>query len=264
MKLNLVIFSKNRALQLDCLIRSIKDNFYIPCDSISVLYKSDNNYFNEGYLKLKKQNDLNWVAQQNFREDLLNIVNQYPADSFTMFLVDDNVIFKPFNGDILSHYTEEIGFISTRVDIKYKSPLPSFAYTTKYLLWDWSVGVAPWNYPFSLDGNIHNTLQIRDLLINTSFQAPNSLEGFGTTFLQKKHRFYPLALAPLEACTINIPINKVQTEYETAFPTTMEVEYLNAKYLEGFQIDNTPLYSIAPNDCHFPMPVTLKTDLQVL
>lgn len=263
MDLNLVIFSKNRALQLDCLLRSIKDNFSAPPTSISVLYKSDNNAFNEGYLKLRKENDINWVSQQNFKEDLLKIVNGHNKNSFTMFLVDDNVIFKPFNAGILQRYTEEIGFISTRADRSYRNPSPSFIYTDRYLLWDWNTKIPTWNYPFSLDGNIHHTSQILGLLNYINFQAPNSLEGYGVTYLQNKHKEFPLAIATLSACTLNIPLNKVQTECETAFPTAMEVGYLNTKYLEGFYIDNSPLYSLKPDDCHYPVSINLKTDLQV-
>jgi hypothetical protein len=171
MEINLVIFSKNRALQLDCLLRSIKDNFKVPYKSISILYKSDTNAFNEGYIKLRKKYDFNWVSQQNFKEDLLNIVGQNQDDSFTMFLVDDNVIFRPFSVDILVHYTEEIGFISTRADRSYKTPPPSFIYTDKYLLWDWSTSGSPWNYPFSLDGNIFKTARAIELLNNITFKT---------------------------------------------------------------------------------------------
>lgn len=260
MDLNIVIFSKNRALQLDCLLKSIKDNFKAPVSYISVLYKSDDNFYADGYNKLKKLYSINWVSQSNFKDDLFGIVSKHGKNSFTMFLVDDNVVFRPFTYDILNKYTEEVGFISTRVDRSYLGSLPIFMYTEKYLLWDWATGSNPWNYPFSVDGNIHKTSQIMDLLASTNFRAPNTLEEYGTTFLQNRHSSYPLAIAPLEACTINIPLNKVQTEYETAFPTTMEVEYLNTKYLEGFYIDLNPIYKLTPSNCHFPVDIRLKTD----
>ena len=55
MNINVIIFSKNRAAQLELFIRSMKKFFKdFSSNEIKILYKTSNSFFEEGYEKLKK------------------------------------------------------------------------------------------------------------------------------------------------------------------------------------------------------------------
>ena len=87
----LIIFSKNRASQLNLLLDSLKENSFELFDKISVLYKSDFEY-SVSYQKLKNE-FLNVVffLESNFRRDLINLIND--DIEATTFMVDDAILF---------------------------------------------------------------------------------------------------------------------------------------------------------------------------
>ena len=72
-KNQLIIFSKNRACQLNLLLDSIKNNAPALFDKIHVLYKAEGDYF-LGYEKIKeKYTGVNFYLENNFRYKLHSI-----------------------------------------------------------------------------------------------------------------------------------------------------------------------------------------------
>ena len=259
-----MIFSKNRACQLDCLLRSLRDNLTGPFKRIFIVYKATGNSFREGYQKLiakRIHDNLHWIEEGSFKSDVLNVMQKIPNESYLMFLVDDNVFYRRFNvSPIASIFGKRHLFISLRCSRDYKDDIqPKFLKTEKYLEWRWTFHSTPrgkWNYPFSVDGNIYRKDLMCRLLKSLDFKAPNSFESA----LHSKRwglnvRWRDKALAPLESVVFNNPLNKVQTEGETWHkgPTA---EQLNEKYCEGFIIDNLPFYSARPDSAHFNVDIS--------
>ncbi len=266
--LHIFIFSKDRACQLDSLLRSVHDNFAVPVKHLTVLYRATDNNFRNGYEKLKTANiisGIEWVEEFDFREDLVGMIDQLADNSLVMFIVDDNIIFRPFNNrDLLRGFTDRHLFISLRCSRTYaKDVSPSFLYETKYLEWKWNYHKkrpVTWNYPFSVDGNIFRAYVLKRVLHNISFQAPNSLEGrmhaYRHAWWVKRIR---LALAPLAAVVINNPLNRVQTEGKT-WHQDISPAQLNQKYLEGCRINNSNFYNAESTATHFAMDVRFERE----
>lgn len=264
--INCIIFSKDRPLQLDSLLRSIKDHFQIPFNKIIILYKSSSHLFQEGYRKLIDRKiipNCQWINENEFRNDLYNVLRSFEEDSLIMFLVDDDIFFKQFEGpNVLNAFSDKHLFISLRASRDYKNDIqPRFLKTNEYLEWKWNYNrkkPVTWNYPFSIDGNIFHTSIIKKIVSNISFSAPNTFEGNMHIY---RHAWWlkriKLALAPLKPAVVNNPLNKVQTEGET-WNRNISVESLNQKYLEGFQIDNSVFYSSEPTGIHYPMDIKLN------
>jgi hypothetical protein len=188
-----------------------------------------------------------WNPQQDFRADLNSMLGAISDDGYLMFLVDDDVIFRPIDAALLlGAFGKEHLFISLRCSRTYeKDPLPELRRTDTFLEWQWNChkgGTTCWNYPFSLDGNIFRAATIKRIVKRISFTAPNSLEGTMHTY---RHKWWVkrirLALAPLSACVLNNPLNKVQNESETRH-AGISAKELNARYLQGEHIDNA-IYS---------------------
>lgn len=265
-KINIIILSKDRAMQLDSLLRSINNKFKIPYQAISILYKYSSRDFMNGYEKLINRKILpksNWFKESCFEEDVHKLCNTLDDSSLIMFLVDDNVVFNTFeNREIFKAFTEQHLFISLRASRKYKDDVqPVFIKDKSYLEWKWNYynkKPVTWNYPFSIDGNIFRVSVIKKILKKISFTAPNSFEG---NMHRYRHAWWikriKRALAPVEPVVVNNPLNSVQTEGET-WNKNISVGNLNEKYLEGYQINNNILYSATPTGIHYPMDIVFR------
>lgn len=269
--LNIVIFSKDRALQLDSLLQSIKDHFLIPVESIVVLYLPTNAKYAAGYEMLKGKNiidRLHWVEDIAFRNNLISICSGFAAESNIMFLVDDNIVFRQFNDlPLLGLLSKRHLFISLRADRRYVTDrVPQFVREQRFLEWKWRAffekhGNSTWHYPFSVDGNIFRTSDVTRLLRSISFKAPNSLEA-NMQRRQEALWLWPrrFALAPLHAVLFNNPLNSVQTEGRT-WNAGLSIEDMNNKYLEGWRIDNSVLYAVTPESTHHYVPLVLTNEI---
>ena len=78
-----VIFSKDRALQLEAVLRSLR----LHCQDLenlqlNVLYlAADENYLRQYYHLRQIYPEVNFIGQRNFRRDLLSLLNPYPKGS---------------------------------------------------------------------------------------------------------------------------------------------------------------------------------------
>jgi len=268
MELNCLIFSKNRACQLDSLLKSLRDNFKSPFIRTMIVYKATDESFKDGYQRLiaeKNHGDIEWIKELSFKNDMLNALDKVSDESFLMFLVDDNIMFRPFDlSQMLPIFSKRHLFISLRCSRTYKDDIqPKFIKTGDYLEWSWTFHSSPrgkWNYPFSVDGNIFHKKFIQRLLRSCEYKAPNSLES---ALHAKRHalrvQWRNKALAPLEAVVFNNPLNKVQTEGET-WHMNLTAEQLNKKYLEGYRINNRVIYAANPSSAHFAVDISFIKD----
>jgi hypothetical protein len=261
----IVIFSKDRACQLTSLLNSCSDNLHYPLKNITVLYTASDDLFAKGYEILKNANTcvINWYSQNDFKSDLINIIDNFNENVPVMFLVDDDIFFRPLDlQKLLSHFSDIHLFASLRIDRMYKRyKVPSLGIKNENIEWNWKYlkkSLSTWHYPFSVDGNIFNSSVIKRMIKDIQFKAPNSFECAMHDYRRKKWiRGIPSAIAPPHAVLFNNPLNKVQTEGETWFQD-IPAEALNKKYLEGSRIDTEKLYLCQPDAIHFAAPVYFK------
>jgi hypothetical protein len=265
-ELNIIIFSKDRACQLDSLLRSLRDNFRAPYSGMTVLFKATGPAYAEGYETLMKHaagTAITWRREQSFSDDVRDMIGNLAGDSFVMFLVDDDVVHRACApGPALDAFTDEHLFISLRASRTYGPDTPPAFITTKpYLEWKWNYSKrrwVTWNYPFSVDGNIFHAKHIQKIIKKITFEAPNSFEGRMHTY---RHHWWvkriKKALAPLDAAVFNNPLNKVQVESET-WHNNVSPESLNKAFLSGMRLNNAALYSARPDATHYGVAVPLE------
>jgi len=105
--LEILILSKDRAAQLDSLLRSMRDHFHIPHGAVHLLYKASSEPFERGYDLLKRHGilpDTHWHAEQDFRADILALLGALPRTSLVMILVDDDIVFRDFSDRGLTYF----------------------------------------------------------------------------------------------------------------------------------------------------------------
>jgi glycosyltransferase involved in cell wall biosynthesis len=268
--LNIIVFSKNRACQLDLLLRSLKIFLqdWQSC-SVNIIYSCSNNDYEDGYEIIKnKFPTFNYFPESqeqtntnSFKTLVLECFkNNQP---YTMFLVDD-LVFKSFVD--LTDTTFQTFINDSRIlclslrlspQIKYCytsntfSPPPSFE---NNLVWSWQEYPknSDWGYPMSLDGNIFRTSEIYDLIVfNRSFNNPNTLE----TQLALRPLSLPQMICYAESKIVNIPANKVQNIYSNRHAQMSDLSDLNRHFLNGCRLGLKPILDTKNTSVHQEIPL---------
>ena len=250
-----IVFSKDRAAQLDLLLRSINKNcphFFEVC----VLYTYSNKEFKKGYSliqdKFPADERYHWVDQTDFQKDLNGLVDR--SNPYLCFFTDDDIVYRESElrrhniNDIFSAF-DDMCCISMRLgknisvqdqytDEKCFAP-PEVIKFDDVVFWNWKrVGASISNffYPFSVDGHIYRKSDIKNLFSKIEYDDPNQLEG--RAFL------HAYSLPPLMGCfdtssVVNTPINLcgATSKNKAGERFGITLEDLNKDYLDGKVID---------------------------
>jgi hypothetical protein len=263
--ISFIIFSKDRALQLDGLLRSMLHHV-TGAYSIHVLYCASNAAHAHAYRELtdgiQHSDRIQWTKEADFRKDLVHTL-QGTQTASVCFLVDDIVFIRPVDLDTLDRNAMNDGIISLRLGsqitfcyTKQKAmQLPTLNPSKKQddlLKFSWEDGSYDWAYPLSVDGHIFPTSEISVAAKLLDYRAPNTFERalqILTPLYQKRPGYcfeYPRMF--------NIPLNRVQNENEN-ISGEISPEYLLAKWQAGLALDFLALKDISTNSVHKEVPV---------
>ena len=195
-----IIFSKNRACQLELLLRSLN----MPA---TVLYTHDPE-FKLGYEKLiGMYPSVKFVCETNFKEQLTELVGT--GGEYTMFLVDDDVMIEPFSEDcpefVEFKRNPEILCLSLRASPGYiKAPI------IKNNTWKWEGSRFSWGYPISATSHVYRKEDIFPAISqkDTIIEIPNDIE----VVVKAPNR--PLMMCFDKPRFINNTANQVQIKYK--------------------------------------------------
>lgn len=261
---NIIVFSKDRACQLELFLRSMKLYFKEFSEyKINILYTYSDIKFREGYEKLFKihsDENINYIKEsQGFRNDVLLLLN--PDNLHSVFFVDDIVFKNPFTLDCkqfkLFTLNDDILALSLRLD-----PYLTYCYSARVrmtppnfdsnLLFKWYGLPGDYGYPMSLDGHFFRTKDILALTRALSFNNPNSYESVLSA--------YPLNRLKMicfeESVIVNNPINKVQN-FNNNYHGNITADILNERFLEGEIIDLEDFKGIKNTSCHQEIEIRL-------
>jgi len=235
--MNIIVFSKNRACQLDLLLESFRGS-KIEAPNKRVFYTFTSDDFKKGYLKVKAKYP-EWqfdFQEKEIKDYLLGVL----TSGLTMFLVDDNVFVEncrlEYKLEMLKR-EEKVLCISLRLgknishDYMADKPMVVPEISSDGLL-KWKGCDACWGYPMSLDGHIFRTEDIIPLIKKIDFNSPNELEW--QLSLNPINKEYMICFE--SPVLTNLAINKVQTWNDNRHGS-VPAEFLNAQYLVGKKID---------------------------
>ena len=247
--INLIIFSKDRACQLDSLLRSIKDNLEIE-HNISVLFDYSNDEYKKGYDILRERFDsILFVKETNFYYDTLRL-SLNKGYACILWLVDDCImknilskdsIFERFlNDDAVGIYNLRMTPTMLRMtDFIDDVPrqLPDFGPDNT---WEWRKAVdTDWNYPMTMDGHMYKTKDMLSYLPKLKFGPP---PDFDCTMWQNPLDC-KLMVCNSQQKILGIVPNRVQTGSPNRHGNITTKE-LNDLWLDGKQIDLDHLYKL--------------------
>ena len=223
--LGCVVFSMDRALQLDGLLRSFFLNKKGDSD-IKVIYRTSNDDHKKSYQEVEarfKDKVEFFEETGSFKSTLVNVLFQLKSGKL-FFLVDDIIFTENFDCDFLSTIDTSKYIFSLRMGnhlnysyvVDKAQKLPQFIdKDDEFLFWDWSDSEHDWAYPLSVDGHLFRVEELRVLAVYFDYKGPNSFESI----LQKEKEFFSmrLGMSYKKARILNNPCNKVQTEVKNLY-----------------------------------------------
>jgi len=274
--MNVVIFSKDRAAQLDLLLRSMEKNFVeYSHQNITVIFRASNQSFVDGYKKLikkwgRKDKTTGYISWKNeeqtsFKEATISAIE--PTREFTMFLVDDIVFTHEF-----SMKDPEFRFFQSDKDILNLSlrldPNKTYCYSLdqpmvvpeshskEFFCYPWHGKDGDFGYPMSVDGAVFRTEEILPLVCRLSYWTPNSFEAT----LSQNPIQHPFLLAYHQAKLVNVPANRTQDTFKNRHANLEEAQLskLNDLYVQGMEIDYEPFHGLETSSVHFEMKYEMK------
>ena len=261
-----IIFSKDRAMQLDGTLRS----FLLHCQDydlldLKVIYTTSNQIHEKQYHQLIKDYErVEFVKEENFKEDLISLLEPY---QYVLFLVDDNLFVREFhltgivkalrnNTDVLG-FTLRLGKNTTHTihPVKKELMMPVFTQIQKNILkYDWTKldGVG-FGYPIELQSAVYRVPDLWPIMSRFDFLNPNTLE----LLLDSKKDYYKENGKHAQFCFVHSvaftnPINLVQTAWKNWADNKIEYssEALAQKFSEGYRIDVDAYSNMVPVTSH--------------
>lgn len=241
-----VIFSKNRAMQCDALLNSLMlhcEHLFNDVD-IRCLYTCSPKH-EESYENLKQDHlGVQFVKEQSFKDDFLKIISH---KSTILFLCDDSIVCKDFSIkksiELLKNTDKALGF-SLRLGnhsqwcypLNVRQDIPDFEEIEFAKQFRWTSAEYDFAYPFEVSSSIYRLDDIRDILENTDYFNPNSLESVLSQNVLSFISTHPYVLCYENAPIFSVPVNRVQT-YNHNRCGTMDADAILEDYMNGFRID---------------------------
>lgn len=259
-----VVFSKDRAMQLDATLAS----FYARCNdgkrvAVKVLYTTSSEEHARQYEILREAYpDVHFEREGDFKKNLLDLLSSF---RYVLFLVDDNLFVRDFSlreaeraleGDLRA-----LGF-SLRLGrntgfcymLNREQSLPPFEQAGPSILrYRWIGSACDFGYPLEVSSSLYRLEDIKPLLEQMEFRNPNTLEALLDANKDLFAGSRDMLLCPDLSVTFCAPVNKVQKVFIHNRGGAREgysSEKLSALFEQGFRIDVERFRGFEPGSCH--------------
>ena len=257
-----LVFSKDRAMQLDAVLRSLR----LHCRdahllATTVLYTVSNDTHARHYAQLAREHPgVHFLEEKDFKADMLSLVK---PGRFLLFLVDDNIFVREFSledaVDQLQATPQALAFslrlgrntIYCYMLAKYQK-LPEFMDVGKGMLgFNWTTSERDFGYPFDVSSSIYRTSDMLPLLERVPFSNPNTLEGrLGGIKGDMGEKNVLLCFD--QSVTFTNPINKVQSilpNNRSGKRKRYAPTHLSEMFEEGYRINVETFSNFVPKSC---------------
>lgn len=261
-----LIFSKDRAMQLEALLASL----FLHCrDGASlwpiVLYTCSGNGFSRQYQEVAETYpQVLFLAEKDFAAQVTVILRAFPH---ILFLVDDTLFVRDFSvGQLIGLLASHPGAagVSLRLgrNAGYCYPLgrpqalPPFRdLGNGFLSYDWPVADGDFAYPLEVSSSCYRTADILEAIGGAAFANPNELEGLMAANAGRLLPTKRSLLCPALSLAFSNPVNIVQTSCTNRFAPQLgyTAEALAELFDQGRRVDVGRYRGFTPTACHQPV-----------
>lgn len=252
--IKLLVWSKDRACQLDFLLRSI-DKFSPNTFDTIVIYKASNEKYEEAYQKLTV-NKVRESDSANFRKLTLDAIRQ-SKEKWLGVSTDDTVVYLPFV--ISEKDLDGIDVFSLRCGLNtvvqdphkqtYQPPLHNYIDEGNTISWDFTKYHPHDNYgyPFGLDMHLYRRDKFLALISSFDWKNTNELE---TGLFHRKMHILPVIRSFKQSVAFNVPVNNMSGATVAGKFYANSIESLNDLFLQGQRISMNSLNNVIVSGAH--------------
>ena len=268
-KVDLVIFSYDRPLQLYALLESC-ERYFRGVNSIHVVLRASTEDFASYYKRVKKRFSYIHIHRQfekkrgfDFKDKVVDaLFGKTSKARYCMFAVDDMIItdYVDLSQCVQAMRKHKPWCFSLRLGkntvldtvANVASPPPQRKKVEKGIFsWYFFDGQGGWGYPNTVDMTIYRKKDIKRFFKKNEYNNPNTLEGLWSQTDPTKCR----GLCFRYSKAVNIPLNVVNESW-TLPNMNITVRDLLTFFQEGYKVDIDPFYKIHPYATHVPYTLT--------
>jgi hypothetical protein len=262
---DLVAFSYDRPMQLFALLESVR-TYINGIDNMYVICRASNERYSKAYDVVQNSfPNVTFVYQgedpsRDFKFLLMYVLTACRC-AYLLFAVDD-IIVKDFvdiseciaalektgaYGFFLrlgSHVTECYPY-ACKQRVPILNNVENDIYSWKFVSCEHD-----WGYPHTVDMTLYRKKGVEQDFGTLRFSSPNTLEGVWAACIycvtQRKGLCY------IDSKIINVPLNRVQHDYENRHMDLFSSQELLKLFEQGLKIDIKPLFKIKNQSAHMP------------
>jgi glycosyltransferase involved in cell wall biosynthesis/GT2 family glycosyltransferase/Tfp pilus assembly protein PilF/predicted SAM-dependent methyltransferase len=272
-----IVFSKDRAFQLDGFLRSfrmhVSDWDHVD---VKVIYTTSTTEHEESYQEMV-QGFQDWDRadlhrESDFKQDLTSLLVGY---DYVLFFVDDTVFTNPTSiAAGIRTLQQDAGAIGFSYRLGRNSircypydreqALPKFQGSQEGMIaWDWTRADGDFAYPLEVSSSLYRLDDLWKLLRDGSYSNPNSLEAClsdaASAFAAAHPRLCSCALAP----AFSAPMNMVQKTCSNRVGNVSSAKLLES-WLAGKRMDVESLRGLVPNAAHMEIDLLKAPGCELL
>lgn len=258
-----VVFSKNRACQLDLLLTSLEKNGRGMFD-VHVLYRATTADHQAAYQLCRDRfSDVHFqfddASPARLAADLL------AGADIECFFTDDSVLYRPLLDPFPPTVGEGVLCVSLRLGRNTtwcyphgrEQKLPDFDSPADLLRWNWTRADGDFGYPASVDGHLFRGPSLHSALFNCPSAAnPNQMEEYLVKYFKYDER--KMMASYEHSCLVGLPLNVVTDTHRNRNAGTWDSDDLAARYLDGWRIDLDALNFTDVRGAHQEIELELK------
>jgi len=279
MKIPVIVYTRNRACQLDFMLRTL--GAYFPVKEAWVLCDFTDNAYAGGYMIVREYEygfPVYWRTQdaKTFRNVYLSTLGHISTtDRYIMGMTDDTAVIEPVNLEPgIDAFDETVLTLSLRMGLDTTTsymrrkndvpqpPLDLVDATHGVYKWKWlgNPGTSLWGYPFSIEANVYRAKELFVAAqLATNWWCPNILEGelhllrenlFGLTPNMTMYGFQSIVGIPANIVQNVSPANRHANRKDYS------PEKFEERFLGGERISMATIRGLRPTSSH--MDVTFK------
>ncbi len=279
--MRILLFSRDRALQLEATLHSLRLQ---TADSVTaqvvVLFRATSPRYESQYAQVAMDyGDMaHFVVEADFRSQVADILHgigvatpspaagPMSADDVNhwLFLVDDCLFIRPFQlgsaEDALDAHSDALGF-SLRLGVNttycYSLGRPQrLPVSTKLesgiLKFRWPGAQGDFGYPLEISSSLYRARMVMDFVSGLRFNSPSTLESQMALHAGDFSRRHPALLCFEHSVAFCAPVNRVQEVFDNRAGAVdkYSIQHLADLFDEGRRINVRSLTGFEPNACH--------------
>ena len=260
---DLVVFSYDRPLQLYAFLESVY-KYITDIHDIHVVYRCSSAAYDQGYTIVKEDFPSVVFHKQNNIADFkhLTLKASFQSSSkYILFAVDDIIIKDSVNIsyciDALERYSAYGFYLRLGKNLTHcyswgsiAQPLPPLQKEEDDIYsWQFKYGKFDWNYLNTVDMTLYRKKDVYDDFYLFNYANPNKLEDIWNIKGQRA-KGDRIGLCFTDSKIVNLPLNRVQHDYNNRAMQEWKVNDLLAIFIEGKKMDIEPLSKVKNQAAH--------------